>query len=141
MKMMQYQFKLHKFEVEQNLSEKEKLIYADKDAVEEALLNLLSNSIKYSGDNKIIKVTTQLENNFMILSVEDKGIGIDKDNLKNIFNPFFRINSKMMQKSGGAGLGLSIVKHIMDAHKGKIEVQSEFGKGSKFSSIFPVVPE
>lgn len=139
MKMMQYQFKLHKFEVGLFLADDEKPIYADKDAIEEALINLLSNSIKYSNDKKFIKVCTQFENNFMMLSVEDKGIGISKENLDNIFNPFFRIDSKEMQKTGGAGLGLSIVKHIMDAHKGKIEVQSELGKGSKFVLFFPAV--
>jgi len=74
----------------------------------------------------------------MVLSVEDNGIGISKENIDSIFNPFFRIDSKDMQNSGGAGLGLSVVKHIMDAHKGKIEVQSEPGKGSRFVLLFPV---
>lgn len=139
MKMMQYQLKLYKFQVDVLLSEDEKVIYADKDAVEEAIINLLSNSIKYSAENRFIKVSTLLENDFMILSVEDKGIGISKENVDNIFNPFFRIDSKEIQRSGGAGLGLSIVKHIMDAHKGKIEVQSELRKGSNFKLLFPVV--
>ena len=138
MKMMQYQLRFHKFNLELNLTKDEKNIHADKDAVEEALINLLSNSIKYSADKRLIKVSTQFENDYMVLSVEDNGIGISKENIDSIFNPFFRIDSKDMQNSGGAGLGLSVVKHIMDAHKGKIEVQSEPGKGSRFVLLFPV---
>lgn len=138
MKMMNYQLKLHKFIVEVNLIPNDIMIYADKDAVEEALINLISNSLKYSKEKKVICVSTIYENDFMVLSVEDEGLGIDKENLENIFNPFFRIDSKEVQRTGGAGLGLSIVKHIMDAHNGKIEVQSEVGKGSKFKLLFPI---
>ncbi len=140
-KLMHYQFMLNKFVIESNLSNDEKFIYADKDAIEEALINLLSNSLKYSKENKIIRVITNIKNEFMALTVEDKGIGIDKNNLQNIFNPFFRIGSKEVQRTGGTGLGLSIIKHIMNAHKGKIDVQSEPGKGSRFTLLFPVVRE
>ena len=136
LKMMQYQFKLQKFSVESIISNEEKTIHADKDALEEALINLISNSIKYSRDKKIIRVSTYPIDNFMALSVEDEGIGIDKKDLDNIFNPFFRTESHEVQRTGGAGLGLSIVKHIMDAHKGKIEVQSEPGMGSRFTLLF-----
>ena len=101
LKLMQYQFKLHKFNVEFDLSDEEKPIYADKDAVEEALINLLSNSLKYSKEIKIIRVSTNVKNEFMALTVEDKGIGIDKNNLQNIFNPFFRIGSKKFKEQVG----------------------------------------
>lgn len=137
LKMMHYQFKLQKFLVELNLTNEEKTIFADKDAVEEALINLLSNSLKYSRENKVIRISTYIKNDFMSLAVEDDGIGISKNDLDNIFNPFFRIDSEEVHRTGGAGLGLSIVKHIMDAHKGKIEVQSEPGKGSRFVLLFP----
>jgi len=138
LKMMQYQFKLQKFSVKSILSNEEKMIHADKDALEEALINLISNSIKYSKDKKVIRVSTYPKDDFMALSVEDEAIGINNNDLDNIFNPFFRTNSQEVQRTGGAGLGLSIVKHIMDAHKGKIEVQSEPGKGSRFTLLFPV---
>lgn len=138
LKLMQYQFKLQKFSVESVLSNEEKMINADKDSVEEALINLISNSIKYSKERKVIRVSTSPHNDFMALSVEDEGIGIGKKDLENIFNPFFRTDSLEVQRTGGAGLGLSIVKHIMDAHNGKIEVQSEVDKGSKFKLLFPI---
>ncbi len=137
-KLMQYQFKLQKFAVEPNLSEQVKPIYADKEAVEEAIINLLSNSLKYSKDKKIIRLSTYVHIKFAVLLIEDEGIGISKENLENIFNPFFRIDSDEVQRTGGAGLGLSIVKHIMDSHNGKIEVQSEQGKGSRFALFFPL---
>lgn len=138
LKMMHYQFKLQNFLVELNLTNQEKTIFADKDAVEEAFINLLSNSIKYSKDKKVIRVSTYPQDDLIALSVEDDGIGIDKNDLENIFNSFFRIDSEEVHRTGGVGLGLSIVKHIMDAHKGKIEVQSEPGKGSRFVLLFPV---
>jgi len=139
LKLMHYQFKLQKFVIESNLCDDEKTIHADKDAVEEALINLISNSLKYSKEKKVIRVSTNAHGEFMTLSVEDEGIGISKNYLENIFNPFFRIESQDVQRTGGAGLGLSIIKHIMDAHKGKIEVQSEPGKGSRFTLLFPEV--
>jgi signal transduction histidine kinase len=137
LKLMQYQFKLQQFLVDLYLSNDEETIYADKDAVEEAIINLVSNSIKYSRDKKVIRISTYHQNDFMALSIEDEGIGINENDLENIFNPFFRTDSQEVQRTGGAGLGLSIVKHIMDAHKGKIEVKSEPGKGSKFILLFP----
>jgi signal transduction histidine kinase len=137
-KLMQYQFKLQKFVIESNFADNEKFINADKDAVEDVLINLITNSLKYSKVNKSMRVNTFLQNDYMALSVEDEGIGISKQDIENIFIPFFRIDSKEVQSTGGAGLGLSIVKHIMDAHKGKIEVQSEPGRGSRFVLLFPV---
>lgn len=138
LRLMQYQFKLQKFFVESKLTEKECFITADKDAVEEVLLNLISNSLKYSKDKKRILVSTFLQNDEMGLSVEDEGIGMNKENIEKIFNPFFRVDLKEVQRTGGAGLGLAIVKHIMDAHKGKIEVRTEYCKGSRFTLYFPI---
>lgn len=136
-KMMCYQFSLGKFDIEINLIDNNEFIFADKDAVEEALINLLSNSIKYSKDEKKIVISTNLQDKYFVISVEDKGIGISSIDLENIFNPFFRIDSLEVQRTGGAGLGLSIVKHIMEAHQGKIDLKSEPGKGSRFMLCFP----
>ena len=137
LKLMQYQFKLQKFSVESILTIDEKIINGDNDAIEEVLINLISNSLKYSKDKKRIKVSTFLQDNDMVLSVEDEGIGMSKENIEKIFNPFFRVDLKEVQNTGGAGLGLAIVKHIMDAHKGKIVVHSEYEIGSQFKLLFP----
>jgi two-component system phosphate regulon sensor histidine kinase PhoR len=73
-----------------------------------------------------------------MIDIEDKGNGIDHEDLANIFEPFFRSKDLKLDKAGGAGLGLAIVKHIMDAHKGKIIVKSIKGEGSTFSLLFPL---
>jgi signal transduction histidine kinase len=73
--------------------------------------------------------------------IEDNGRGIPADQLKNIFEPFQRVKSEEIKNIEGTGLGLAIVKHIMDAHQGKIEIASEFGRGSKFTLCFPKTNE
>ena len=134
---MQFQIKLHGFDLRKKLSRKKIIIHADKDAVIEILINLISNSIKYSAQQKKIAVSTLYIENGCKLEVEDCGIGIAKEDLQKIFEPFERTESKHVKHTVGTGLGLALVKHITDAHNAKLEVQSEVGKGSKFSITFP----
>lgn len=113
-------------------------VKGDKDAIAEAFVNLFDNAIKYSNDKKEINVKTGKNHNFVFVEVEDKGVGISEKNQKYIFDKFFRVTEKnLANKVKGSGLGLSIVKHIMDAHKGKIEVKSEPENGSLFRLLFP----
>jgi signal transduction histidine kinase len=135
---MQYQFEIGKFKLEIDLCKEEYLIMADYDAVLEAIINLLSNAMKYSSDIREINISTHVEENYIVVSIEDKGIGISEQEIKNIFEPFYRAKDEKTQGVGGAGLGLSLVKHIMDAHKGRVKVQSQSGEGSVFSLYFPM---
>jgi signal transduction histidine kinase len=137
LKMMEYQFRMSKIELVENISKEKYIINADKGAVEEAMINILSNAIKYSDQNTKIIVSTYIGNGFIIYKVEDEGIGISQKDLNEIFNPFFRSQSNGNIKAEGAGLGLTIIKHIIDAHKGKIIVESTLGKGSSFTLQFP----
>jgi signal transduction histidine kinase len=137
-RILQYQFKIEKCAVHEQLSNGECIIDADKDAVIEALINLITNAIKYSHDEKEITISVSGRNGFVGLSVEDKGIGISKEDIEQIFKPFYRTQEGKIHGSGGAGLGLAIVKHVMDAHGGKIEVDSTPEKGSKFTLLFPL---
>jgi signal transduction histidine kinase len=137
LKMMEYQFKMAKIEFVENISKEKYIINADKGAVEEAMINILSNAIKYSNQNTKIIVSTNIENGFINYKVEDEGVGISQKDLNEIFNPFFRSQSDGNVKAEGAGLGLAIVKHIIDAHKGKIIIESTIGKGSSFILQFP----
>ncbi|MHA2122511.1 MAG: sensor histidine kinase, partial [Promethearchaeota archaeon] len=137
LKMMKYQFKMAKIDLVQNISEEESYINADRDAVEEAMLNILSNAIKYSEQNTSVTVSTAKRNSYVCFEVVDEGIGISETDLKEIFNPFFRTKNNDVIKVKGTGLGLSIVRHIINAHEGKIEVESKLGEGSSFTLLFP----
>ncbi|MBE0572538.1 MAG: HAMP domain-containing histidine kinase [Ignavibacteriaceae bacterium] len=114
------------------------IIKIDEEAISEAIVNLVDNAVKYSDTKKEIIIRTGIENNFSFIEVEDKGIGIPEKDQKKIFDKFFRVSSGNIHNVKGSGIGLSIVKHIVDAHKGKIELSSEVGKGSKFRMLFPM---
>jgi len=107
-------------------------IKADTEAVSEALINLIDNAIKYSNEKKEITIKTGKENGKVFIQVDDKGIGISKEDQKKIYEKFFRVSTDLVHNVKGTGLGLTIIKHIMDAHKGEISLNSEPGKGSSF---------
>ncbi|MFO7977962.1 MAG: HAMP domain-containing sensor histidine kinase [Bacteroidales bacterium] len=112
-------------------------IMASPEGLEQAVLNLLDNAAKYSGPNKSIGMSLKQDNKEAVISVWDNGIGIAQSEQKKIFEKFYRVNNKE-QKKPGSGIGLSLVKEIAQMHNGSIEVESEPGKGSKFSLIIPV---
>jgi signal transduction histidine kinase len=109
------------------------LVSADKDAMVTVLVNLLENAYKYSYDDKHIEMKVFAENGLVCFSVKDNGIGMSRRVVKKIFNKFYQADTSLSRRAGGCGLGLSIVKFIVDAHKGKINVESEPGKGSIFT--------
>jgi two-component system phosphate regulon sensor histidine kinase PhoR len=135
---MEYQFKMQRCAMQVQLSKEERIIQADPDAVAEAITNLLSNALKYSPERKQISISTFCQGDFVAVAVEDQGIGIARDDLNNIFEPFYRSKDQTAHRVGGAGLGLALVQHIMKAHEGKIEVESTLGKGSTFTLLFPL---
>jgi two-component system sensor histidine kinase CiaH len=107
-----------------------------KDKIEELLVILIDNAVKY-GKNKV-KIEAKKVNNQIKIIVSDDGIGISKEDLPHIFDRFYRAdNARSKNGEGGYGLGLAIAKKIIEEHKGKIEVESEAGKGSKFKLVFP----
>jgi signal transduction histidine kinase len=108
----------------------------DSAAVSEAVLNLIDNAAKYSGESRLIRVRAHGDETNVILEVEDRGIGIPESEREKIFEQFYR--SKNGQENGGFGLGLFIVKQIMNAHGGVVEVESQIGSGTMVRLIFPV---
>lgn len=112
-------------------------ILADKEMVMEALVNLIDNAIKYSKEDKRIEVRTGVDKQFVFVEVQDHGIGIAKPHHHAIFDQFFRVPTGDVHNTKGSGLGLSLVKKTMDAHGGKIKVDSEPGQGSIFRLNFP----
>lgn len=112
-------------------------IKGDKDKIEQVLVNLIDNAIKYTGQNGEIKVSLFEEKDNIMISVEDNGIGIPKDHLERLFERFYRVDKARSRELGGTGLGLAIVKHIIMLHNGHIDVDSEVGKGTKVTVILP----
>ena len=109
-------------------------VNADKEKIEQVLTNLIDNSIKYGKENGTTEVVVQNLNEFkIIVRITDNGFGLEEENYTRIFERFFRVDKSGNRNSGGSGLGLSIVKHIIDAHDEKIYVESELGVGSEFS--------
>jgi len=126
------------FNIESNLSEEPIMVKIDKDAISQAVLNLLSNSVKYSEEEKHLKIEVSRNSDSASISVTDQGIGIAKEELKKIFDKFYRVPNKSTRKSRGSGLGLTLSRSIVEAHNGRITVASEPGKGSMFTISIPL---
>ena len=126
------------FAVETQISPAVPAVAFDPDAVAQAVINLLDNAAKYSGDSKFVGVRLTAEDSAVVFEVVDRGIGIPADEREKIFRQFYRSGAR--SGKGGYGLGLYLVRHIMDAHGGRVEVQTEVGQGSRFRLVFPVKP-
>ena len=126
------------FEYEVSYSDKIPKIDADREAMVEAVINLIDNAIKYSENIRELKIITGHEGEYAFISVIDQGIGIDNRRKDQIFEKFYRITKNNIHDTKGVGLGLSLVKHIMDAHQGEIILESVLGKGSHFKLLFPI---
>ena len=107
------------------------LVYADKDDIERVILNILTNSIKYTKDNGEIKIYVGFVYNDAYIKIFDNGIGIPEDDLSRIFERFYRVDKARTREMGGTGLGLSIAKEILDKNGGSIDIKSVVGKGTE----------
>ena len=116
-------------------------VHVDHDAIEQALLNLLHNAMKYSGESKQIGLHLKRKDSHALIQVIDQGIGIDPQEQKRIFEKFYRIPSPENERIVGTGLGLALVSHIIEAHGGYLELESTPGKGSTFSIFLPLEKE
>ncbi len=117
-------------------------IVADEDKIDGILTNLVNNAIKYSPDGGEVRVRAVREDNSILISVQDQGIGIPKDKLAKIFEKFERIDTKETRAAGGTGIGLYLVKHLVELHEGQIWAESEGpGKGSTFYVRIPIYPK
>jgi two-component system phosphate regulon sensor histidine kinase PhoR len=123
---------------ELQLNAKSDLIEADEVHFMNLITNLIDNAVKYSKDNLFIRITTHNTTRNLVIRIEDNGIGMSKETQRRIFEKFYRAHTGNLHNVKGFGLGLSYVKTIIDAHRGKIKVESTIGKGTIFTLEFPL---
>lgn len=116
----------------------EKIIACDPEKIERIMLNLISNAIKFSNQGGEIFVNIEDKNEWIEISVKDNGIGIEKEHLNIIFDRFKQVDKSSLRNAEGTGIGLNLVKSIVELHGGSISVESEYGKGSEFIVILPI---
>ena len=114
-------------------------VRADRARVEQVLLNLIHNAVKFTPAGGTITITGWIEGEFLAVSVKDTGVGITDEELPRIFERFYKTDKA--RRSDGTGLGLAIAKHIVQAHGGVIGVVSKLGEGAKFTFTLPLVPK
>ena len=132
------------FTVEESIADNLPNVVGDVTALKSALQNLISNAVKYGGQARWLRVGAKLDPGIgtkqqVIFTVEDRGLGIDAEDRKHIFEPFYRGREAVSQQIQGSGLGLNLVMRIAEAHDGKVSVSSEPGKGSTFTLSLPAV--
>jgi signal transduction histidine kinase len=110
----------------------------DYDHMHTAIMNIVSNSVKYTPDGGRVELSTSVSGGFANFSVKDSGIGISKEDMPHIFDRFFRVKGKATRHITGSGLGLALVKEVVEAHQGYIDVQSTPGVGTTFTLSFPL---
>ena len=135
---MEYPLKQQGFDLDVLIDEGLPQVRVDRDAIEQAVLNLLSNAMKYSGESRTIGLGVRREGDSAVVQVIDKGVGIDPKDQAKIFEEYYRVPARENQSLPGTGLGLSLVAHIAKAHGGSVRVESEPGQGSTFSIILPL---
>lgn len=128
-------------QIHSKLTEKAVNIYADEDRIEQVILNLLSNSIKYTPEGGEVYIDVELNEHIVLLKIKDNGIGIPKEDLPRIFERFYRVDKARSRELGGTGLGLSIAQQIIEAHNGTIEIFSDEGKGTEAVIKLPIIIE
>ena len=125
------------FDVQTDIQSDLPPVLIDRDAMTQAISNLLDNAIKYSGEIRQLSITAKMLGSDLSIEIADRGVGIPRAEQAKIFEKFYRVGNGLVHDVKGSGLGLSLVKHIIEAHNGTISVESDVGKGSRFTILLP----
>lgn len=117
------------------------MIIGDKDLISQAVANLLSNALRYTPENGMVQLDLTRENGYAKISVRDTGIGIAEEDVKKVFSRFWRADEARQSVNGGLGIGLALVKEVVDQHRGSVSVSSKLGEGSVFTIRIPLAPQ
>jgi signal transduction histidine kinase len=135
---MRYPLEQKRFALRLEIEEDMPPARVDRDAIEQAILNLLANAMKYSDESRDIELRLRSRDGEAVIEVSDRGVGIAPAEESRIFERFYRGSNPEIGRIPGTGLGLTLVQHIAQAHEGRVEVKSTPGKGSTFSLIIPL---
>jgi signal transduction histidine kinase len=135
-----YEFQLRDsgFEISTHIDHGLPMASIDPEALSQAVVNLLNNATKYSEDAKKIEVAVAAKDSQIVIEVADHGIGIPQSDQQKIFDKFYRVSTALVHNTKGSGLGLALVKHVVEAHGGRVLVDSEPGRGSRFTILIPI---
>lgn len=138
MAIYSYQLEQLQFVVKFSLEKNIPLITIDEEAISEALHNVIDNAIKYSAEKKFLGIRSFVKNDNLVIEIEDHGIGIPAEVQSKIFDKFYRVSQGLVHTAKGSGLGLTIVRYIIESHQGSISVNSNIGNGSTFTITLPL---
>ena len=130
--------RLKKIKVHNNVQENLSCVWADKDRLTQILVNILDNAVKFTPEDGSVIIDAGTKDDYNVLTISDTGIGVPKEEIRRLGERFYRVDRSRSRDLGGTGLGLSIVKHLMLAHSGKMEIESQLGLGTKVSLYFPL---
>ena len=134
-----YQISSSGFDMQTNIQPDLPPLLIDREAMAQAISNLVDNAIKYSRDVRQISIVTEIRGSSLSIEIADRGIGIPRTEQAKVFEKFYRVGNGLVHDVKGSGLGLALVKHIIEAHNGTVAVESDLGKGSRFTILLPLV--
>ncbi len=138
LQFLEFELKKKDISVDTTIGDNLPKLNADQNEIIRVFTNILSNAIKYNKDSGSIKINCSLKGNFLVTNITDTGVGLKPEEKERLFQEFFRAKNKHTRGISGTGLGLTIVKRIVESYHGKIEVESEFEKGTTFTLYIPI---
>lgn len=124
--------------IENRLPEKTQPVSADRDRLSQVFVNVLDNALKFTPEGGRVTIGAEEKDGYVVVTIEDTGVGIPREEIQRLGERFYRVDKARSRELGGTGLGLSIVKHLMLAHGGKMEIESQLGRGTTVSLCFPL---